>query len=310
MIKNSEFAENRWLVLLVVYGLGLTTILIILLFAEWPKNLPLDTEGLSKTRFSILAAISGALGGCTNMLSSLSTLIGSQGLLRSSILWFFLEPVGGLFLGILAYFFVQPLVTDVNSLNLKGILALSGLTGLFGCQFVTKLFKKFDILFNKMEGSNMVNTIDQQKVETSMLEEFITNGSKNWLEEHFKFVRKEIISYAKDLHETNKSSNRVSTENPIEPKYISDATMRYAPGVPFPDEPTFRERISASISGITIISAILVITFGFLGIFAMTRQTPNQATVTAFFDIVKIFAGAIVGSTGAAVVTSKIRKSK
>jgi hypothetical protein len=62
----------------------------------------------------------------------------------------------------------------------------------------------------------------------------------------------------------------------------------------------FFNRVFGSISGLTIISAILAITFGYLGY--LSRDSPNHV---GLYDIAKIFAGAVVGSTGAAAISNR-----
>jgi hypothetical protein len=59
------------------------------------------------------------------------------------------------------------------------------------------------------------------------------------------------------------------------------------------------QRITSSISGITVISAILATIFG--GIAALNLA--GSENVQAFIDIAQVFAGAVVGSTGAAAVS-------
>ena len=65
---------------------------------------------------------------------------------------------------------------------------------------------------------------------------------------------------------------------------------------------SLRDRVVSSISGITLVSAILAIIFGLLGYFATTGNA--DADARGLYDIAKIFAGAVVGSTGAAAAVS------
>jgi hypothetical protein len=119
----------------------------------------------------------------------------------------------------------------------------------------------------------------------------LSDGSWSWLDEHLESIRKEIIQEAKTLAEEDSSSE-------VLPKHVAQAAMRFAPGERFPAEMGFWARIFASISGITIISAILAICFGVL----------TAIGKGDYLDVVKIFAGAVVGSTGASVALAAKRR--
>lgn len=120
----------------------------------------------------------------------------------------------------------------------------------------------------------------------------LSSGGRNWLSEHLNSLELKIKDEARNIA-TNEGRET------IEPKDISRAALKYAPGIQYPDVLSFREKILSSISGVTIVSAILVVVFGIMGVW---RNDPN------YLDIVKIFAGAIVGSTGTGVVTAIRRK--
>jgi hypothetical protein len=119
----------------------------------------------------------------------------------------------------------------------------------------------------------------------------LSEGSRIWLRDHLVTIKKEIIQEANALAREDASSK-------VLPKHVANAAMRFAPGERFPLEMSFRGRILTSISGITIISAILAISFGILTAFGKGDH----------IDVVKIFAGAVVGSTGASVAMAVRRK--
>jgi hypothetical protein len=89
----------------------------------------------------------------------------------------------------------------------------------------------------------------------------------------------------------------------IEPLDVAEAARRYAPGTLLPMKPVepppqgFWSRVTESISGITLISALLAFIFGALGLLK-----PDAAQ--GWLDIAKIFAGAVVGSAGASVAAA------
>jgi hypothetical protein len=130
----------------------------------------------------------------------------------------------------------------------------------------------------------------------SLNEVTLTEGSKAWLREHLAAVQEQIIREARQVATSEGDQD-------ILPKHVSQAAMRFAPGARYPDEHTWGQRILSSISGITIISALLALLFGILSIPRIGG--PNS---TGNVDIAKVFAGAIVGSAGAAVSTHLRRR--
>jgi hypothetical protein len=75
--------------------------------------------------------------------------------------------------------------------------------------------------------------------------------------------------------------------------------MEYAPGSVFP-KGLWRERFLSSISAVTVICATLALAFAVIGLWA-ARDGGDSGR---YFDIAKLLlAGAIVGSTGAAVTS-------
>ena len=118
--------------------------------------------------------------------------------------------------------------------------------------------------------------------------------ASDWLKAHLEVIEGRIVNEAQ-------ARARDAQHRSIEPSDVSLAAMKYAPGRAFPEdrELTLGERIGMSISGITLISAVLAVLFG-----AMGAIQAGEGDATAWYDIAKIFAGAVVGSTGAAAVAS------
>jgi hypothetical protein len=125
----------------------------------------------------------------------------------------------------------------------------------------------------------------------------LSSVDKEWLDNHLARIRhliaQEAVQVAKDR----------DAQRP-EGMDVAEAAKQFAPGVRFPGEPSFSDRIKASLSGITLVSGVLAVVFGVLGVYSRM----HQGDATPYFDIVKLFAGAIVGSTGAGVALSTRRK--
>jgi len=125
------------------------------------------------------------------------------------------------------------------------------------------------------------------------------DGSTQWLRDHLKEVEAKIRDRAKGIADDEK--------RPIEARDIATAAMLYAPGLQYPDKrseldiPFFR-RMALSITGVTLVSALLAIAFGVIGYYATKGNQPNLAN--GAWDIAKIFAGAVVGSAGSTVATT------
>ena len=125
-----------------------------------------------------------------------------------------------------------------------------------------------------------------------------------WLNEHLFEIREKIVARAKELlldadYELTKAAA------------LSEAAMEYAPGKRFPSEHTnsWRETILSQLSAVTLISALLAIVFGCIafGISIAAEEGEPVPDVSGYIDLVKIFAGTVVGSTGAVAVASHAR---
>ncbi|MCP4745402.1 MAG: hypothetical protein GY874_04560 [Desulfobacteraceae bacterium] len=121
----------------------------------------------------------------------------------------------------------------------------------------------------------------------------LSSGCKIWFDDHLASIRQQI------LQETSQISGNGGSKKVL-PKHVSQAALEFAPERRYPSDPTWGQKIIGTVSGITVISAILAVASGMIDYFDKGTQ---------YIDIVKIFAGAIVGSTGASAVTH-LRKSK
>ena len=115
----------------------------------------------------------------------------------------------------------------------------------------------------------------------------LPNDVQTVLEAYLKQVELEIIKEAKSLAGVGPGP---SVRN------ITTAVNSYAPGFRITPDLGLRHRIieniMAPITGVTLISAMLAIGFGLLAIWT---------DLPGMLDVLKIFAGAVVGSTGARV---------
>ena len=131
-----------------------------------------------------------------------------------------------------------------------------------------------------------LQSADKEKKPEQPVTSPLSKIDEQWLNDHLERIRKLITD------EAVRAANFRGADH-AEGLDVAMAAKTYAPGDKFRDEPKFFERIGASLSGITLVSALLAVVFGFIG-----WLRPTDA---AYFDIVKLFAGAVVGSTGAGV---------
>lgn len=144
----------------------------------------------------------------------------------------------------------------------------------------------------------MTETIDLRNQKDTKLDDDL------WLNEHLFEIRGKIVARAKELlldddYELTKAAA------------LSEAAKEYAPGKRFPNEQhnSWRESILSQLSAVTLISALLAIMFGGIafGISIAAEDGDPVPDVSGYIDLVKIFAGAVVGSTGAAAMANHAR---
>jgi hypothetical protein len=127
-----------------------------------------------------------------------------------------------------------------------------------------------------------------------------------FLEAHWRTIRTKIINEARRAAESDGRRAMV-------PADVSTAAMKFAPGRIFEEcppqlkEPGFWQRMGSSLSAVTLISALLAVLFGVL---FLATQLLGAKPDSSYTDIMKIFAGAVAGSTGAAVIASRSAASK
>jgi hypothetical protein len=123
------------------------------------------------------------------------------------------------------------------------------------------------------------------------------------LDDHMEFLKTKIKREASSIAQSKDQNVGLSD--------IAEAVSRYAPGVPIStdrrkDDISFRRRFGAALTPVTVVSAFLAVVFGGIGLAIVLWGGDNGSVQYSqgAFDIAKIFAGAIVGSTGASIATN------
>jgi hypothetical protein len=150
--------------LLGVYCLLLIILLLYLLISILPPSLNGDAEAIplfggklglgQEAWLLLLVAIAGALGACIHMATSFTLFAGKSELVASWLWWYLLRPFIGAALGTILYLVIRGVMfsarADSRAVNLFGVLAFSGLAGMFSKQAIEWLRQVFDQMFRRL----------------------------------------------------------------------------------------------------------------------------------------------------------------
>ena len=139
--------------------------------------------------------------------------------------------------------------------------------------------------------------MDGLPVESSLLNDV----HEQWLDIHLNRIRTLIADEARRIARDRGAQATEGLD-------VAEAARRFAPGVKFPAEPSLWQKTTASLSAITVVSAVLAVVFAILGVLVSHGQLTYAGATAGYFDIAKLFAGAIVGSTSAGVALSARQK--
>ena len=183
-LMHRTHAANWIIAVLATYGIVVLAALVTIVVDEFPKiivmqgeageaenegqpptdapqgtNTRTNTTRAQLTQFEVallkLVLSFGALGGLLHLLTSLGRFVGSRRLERSWALFYLLRPPVGAVLGLLVYLILrmsalgQGGAAGIPAVNVYGVLAFSGLAGMFSRQAIEKLAEAFDVLFQK-----------------------------------------------------------------------------------------------------------------------------------------------------------------
>ncbi len=132
------------------YCLLLTLLLLYLIISILPISIDGEAVTISlfgqgfglglETRLLLLVALVGALGACIHMGTSFALFAGLSKLDANWLWWYILRPFIGAALAIIVYLVVRGVMfstaADSKAVNLFGILAFSGLAGMFSKQAI------------------------------------------------------------------------------------------------------------------------------------------------------------------------------
>jgi CDP-diglyceride synthetase len=157
-----KHAPNGWIYGLVVGAMAVVAFVIWGIYRYWDVAASTDATEGDVLRMVILM---GALGGAIHWMSSLANYIGNGNLFRRWIPYYLLAPFQGSALAMLVYLLLRVGVlapptsgtedtSPAQTLNLLGLYAFSGLTGLFAKQAIEMLRDVFAVVFKRVEGKD------------------------------------------------------------------------------------------------------------------------------------------------------------
>ena len=146
-----EMLSGFWTWVLGTYLVAIVIALGLLLVGIIPKVLP--KEGYpTELDLIYFVMIVGAFGSYVHAATSFASYVGNQRMGRSWVWWYLLRPFIGSALSLVFYFVVRAGFmqngADSGNVNIFGIGAMAGLTGMFSKQATDKLREVFDNFFN------------------------------------------------------------------------------------------------------------------------------------------------------------------
>lgn len=129
----------------------------------------------SESRLALLVIVVGAIGSSIHTLTSFTRYIGYNKFYKRWIWWYLLRPFAGSALALIFYFVIRGgLFTSTNSteINLYGIMAISGLVGMFSKQATDKLNELFGNLFRTekvLDKKDSITEDDKEREKDSPL---------------------------------------------------------------------------------------------------------------------------------------------
>lgn len=139
--------------LLGLYLAVATAILVVAVLAIWPS----DVTQAKESDLLVIVLLGGALGSCIHAMTSYVSYVGNETLRGSWFAWYVLRPFIGAPLALVFFFVLRGGLFGASArpeqVNLYGVAAIAGLTGLFAKQATDKLNEVFTSLFRTAEGA-------------------------------------------------------------------------------------------------------------------------------------------------------------
>lgn len=129
-------------------------------------GVPLALE--NESRLALLVIVGGAIGSSVHTATSFTRYVGYGKFYKRWIWWYLLRPFIGSALALIFYFVIRGgLFTSTSSteINLYGIMAISGLVGMFSKQATDKLNELFGNLFRTEKEPEKIDSLTKEDKE-------------------------------------------------------------------------------------------------------------------------------------------------
>jgi hypothetical protein len=151
-----EHASNLWIGVLVSGAVVVVILTLWGIYRYW-DNAP--SGKASEADLLRMVLLMGALGGSIHWMSSLANFIGNGNLYRRWVPYYLLAPLQGAALAVVVYLLLRVgVLSNAGNapahLNLLGLYAFAGLTGLFAKQAIEMLRDVFTVVFKRIEGKD------------------------------------------------------------------------------------------------------------------------------------------------------------
>jgi hypothetical protein len=176
---NKSLTDNKNIIAplyLSILGIGLISFASILIYIcyvllpdngeKWVYLFGLKAYIEKESRLALLVILSGALGSFIHTATSFSRYIGHNKFYRRWLWWYILRPFIGSALALIFYFVIRGGLftsTASNEINLYGILAISGMVGMFSKQATDKLNDLFTNLFKTEKEEDNIDSISDNQ---------------------------------------------------------------------------------------------------------------------------------------------------
>ena len=112
----------------------------------------------------------GAMGGLIHVITSLTKYVGNRQFLRSWVLYYVLMPAEGAMLAPILYLLLRVGVLSPGqmsgggtcAMNVLGLYAFAGMTGLFSKQAIEMLADVFNTIFKRVQGKDQQSNTKSQ----------------------------------------------------------------------------------------------------------------------------------------------------
>ena len=197
--RNAEPASKKQIQTLGTALLLLTLVMGYLFLSLWPADVTLTTLGSEERTICLLATercfrvtvdvtlmmvvmLAGGLGSLVHVAISFCDFVGNQKFIKSWCWWYIMKPFIAMLLALIFYLVIRGQFLSAGApagqINLYGIMAISGMAGLFSKQAINKLSEVFDALFRTAPNGGDAQRMDSLNEPVPILGSVVQQAGK------------------------------------------------------------------------------------------------------------------------------------